>query len=425
MGYPVAYRSGARKYQSGGFQNPLTVPPGRYGKPANDNWPRPDNDNVPGAGRPPLVKPPKDSTNPWPGFGADVADEALRRLIPPQYRIILDAAELGYSLMSADKTKMPTVRLENGLKKQCGYSTPPAGYVGSYRWHFGNFTNLCGYGGQALGDGAADPPMYAGDRYGNYGPFIAKNQSDRLSGSAQRSFIVAKFHKWRDPANAPAFQIQWDFPMKITGPLAPYELPAPLPAVVENPLPAMVPAPQGYAVPRATPMPATVPSPRSQPWAYVRPPSALPGRLPGFDPANEGKPVVVVNPGVVTNPVRRPPGPGVKERKVRAQGSLAVFNNLLGGAAKVYEDAKFYDDVLNAWYNALPGKKTARNPIEKGMELYRRYDEIDVQKAIIGVLIAVAGEKAGAYLDRARRVTGDNLGVHMYIQIPTGSAPRI
>ena len=59
------------------------------------------------------------------------------------------------------------------------------------------------------------------------------------------------------------------------------------------------------------------------------------------------------------------------------------------------------------------------------LELYRRADEIDVQKAILGVLFAVAGEKAGAYIDRARHVTGDNLGLNMYITIPTGSAPRV
>ena len=58
MRYPVAYRSGARKYQAGGFQEPATVPdPGAPRnpmkppytappKPANDPYPRPDNDNA-------------------------------------------------------------------------------------------------------------------------------------------------------------------------------------------------------------------------------------------------------------------------------------------------------------------------------------------------------------------------------------------
>ena len=85
----------------------------------------------------------------------------------------------------------------------------------------------------------------------------------------------------------------------------------------------------------------------------------------------------------------------------------------------------FINDVLDAWYNALPGKGKARTPAEKARELYRRADEIDVQKAILGVLVAVASEKAGAYIDKARRVTGDNLGLNMYISVPTGSAPRL
>ena len=64
-------------------------------------------------------------------------------------------------------------------------------------------------------------------------------------------------------------------------------------------------------------------------------------------------------------------------------------------------------------------------PDQKALALYRNYDKIDIQKAILGVMIAVAGEKAGAFLDKVRRVTGDNLGLNMYISIPTGSAPRI
>lgn len=421
MGYPIAYRSGARKYQSGGFQNPLTVPPGRGpGKPANDNWPKPANDNEPGAGAPKSFVPKIE--NPWPGFAADAAEEALRRLIPPQYRILFDAAELGYSIWSADRQQMPTVRLENGLTKQCGYATPPAAYRGSYRWHFGNFTTLCGLGGQALGNGQTEPPMYAGDRYGNWGPFIAKASADGLSDSMQRSFIVAKFHKWPNPANSPAFQIRWDFPMRVTGPLAPLEMPEPLPGTWANPIPEIVPKPIGYTVPSVAPMPATVPRPNTLPWRV--PVSRVePNHWPTLKPVTNA-PVVVVAPGTVTNPVRKPPGPGVKERKVRASGAVA---GALGIAAGIYEDAKFYNDVLNAWYDALPSKyqRPGLRPDQKAAAIYLHYDKIDVQKAIIGVMIVIAGEKAGAYIDRARRVAGDNLGLNMYISIPTGSAPRL
>ena len=70
-------------------------------------------------------------------------------------------------------------------------------------------------------------------------------------------------------------------------------------------------------------------------------------------------------------------------------------------------------------------KKPGLRPDEKARLLYRYSDKIDVEKAIIGVLKAVAYEKAGAYIDRARRVTGDNLGLNMYISVPTGGGPRI
>ena len=66
-----------------------------------------------------------------------------------------------------------------------------------------------------------------------------------------------------------------------------------------------------------------------------------------------------------------------------------------------------------------------KTPQDKLAEIYQRYDEIDVNKAIAGVLKAVAYEHAGAYIDRARRTASNNLGLHMHIQIPTGGGPRV
>ena len=103
----------------------------------------------------------------------------------------------------------------------------------------------------------------------------------------------------------------------------------------------------------------------------------------------------------------------------------AAARGALGIAAGIYEDAKFYNDVLNAWYHATPGKHDAKTPAEKALYIYRNADKIDINKAVLGVLAAVAGEKAGAYLDRARRTTADNLGLNMYITIPTGGGPKI
>lgn len=206
-------------------------------------------------------------------------------------------------------------------------------------------------------------------------------------------------------------------------PWFPMAVPNPLPATVDNPLPAAVPAPVGNIVPATGPMPATMPRVNPRAVVYAVSKSEAPNHWPKLRPDQVNAPNVVVAPGTVTNPVRKPPGPGVKEKKGR-MGS-AVARGALGIAAGIYEDAKFYNDVLNAWYHATPGKHDAKTPAEKALYIYRNADKIDINKAVLGVLAAVAGEKAGAYLDRARRTTADNLGLNMYITIPTGSAPKI
>ena len=136
-------------------------------------------------------------------------------------------------------------------------------------------------------------------------------------------------------------------------------------------------------------------------------------------------PVVVFSSPTVSNPVRRPPGPGTKERKVRAQGALAGLNGLLGAAAGVYEDAKFARDLVNAFYKALPNNKGAKDPVSQLRELYARWSEVDVNAAVLGVLKEVAKEHAGAYIDRARRVASNNLGLNMHITTPVGSSPYV
>ena len=202
----------------------------------------------------------------------------------------------------------------------------------------------------------------------------------------------------------------------------PMAVPEPLPATVTNPLPATFSPPVGNAVPANRPWPGALP--RTAPGIYVKPENNV-AETKWPQPGKVTVPVVVVAPTSVKNPVRRPPGKHVKERKFRAAPGAIV--GALGVAAGIYEDAKFAQDILDAWYNALPKylKEPGLRPDQKALALYRNYDKIDIQKAILGVMIAVAGEKAGAYIDKARRVTGDNLGLNMYISIPTGSAPRV
>lgn len=400
MGYPVSYRNGARKYQAGGFQNPVKVPPGtKPPRPANDNWRPPANDNEPGGGRPRVSLP---KAPPYPGL-PDIPPQ----LIPPQYRLPYEVVKYPWNYYSNQRTYPDTTDISTQLIHTCGPVFPkiPAYWQGRYAWHLGA-GNICGLSGQVMGEGLAVPPVVPPKR----GLIYAQRRPDWG--------IWAIIEQWWNDGDV---AVKPTIMQPVTGPTPSIEAPAPMPATVTNPMPAIVPAPVGNVVPAARPMPATVPDARPAANVYTRPQSNVrPDHWP--KPGPHPGPVVVVGPGQATNPVRKPPGPGVKERKVRASGAIA---GALGIAAGVYEDAKFYNDVLNAWYDALPGKKSAKTPAEKALELYRRADEIDVQKAIINVLIAVAGEKAGGYIERARRKAGDNLGLNMYISIPTGSAPRV
>lgn len=414
MGYPVRYRSGARKYGGGGFQNPLTVPPGRGpGRPANDNWPKPANDNDPGA---PHVTPPKNP--PFPGAPSveDFAIQVGESILPPQIRKAYEVGKAAYQAYEWFKNPAgyPEVDLGGDWELVCGpvFSMN----TGPYRWLAG-YLNRCGLGGQA-GPTAAEPVS----KYIESGWNLVKHDSVPLGNGTGRWAIVQSWKRLGKYNPASPYRLG-PLPRYCARPWFPMAVPNPIPATVDNPLPAAVPAPVGNIVPATRPMPATMPRVNPRVVVYAVSKSEAPNHWPEPRPDQVNAPNVVVAPGTVTNPVRKPPGPGVKEKKGR-MGSAAA-RGALGIAAGIYEDAKFYNDVLNAWYHATPGKHDAKTPAEKALYIYRNADKIDINKAVLGVLAAVAGEKAGAYLDRARRITADNLGLNMYITIPTGSAPKI
>nr|QJB19343.1 MAG: hypothetical protein [Microvirus sp.] len=424
MGYPLSYRNGARKYQAGGFQKPATIPPGPKRdpmhppytpppKPANDPYPRPDNDNVPGRGRyehPPFPKLPA-----WPGDPVAVAAAAGEIFLPPPVRKAVDTGRMVFQVYEWFKhpTAMPEIDTGGWWRVVCGPVVSPN--TGPYRW-YPSKSNLCGLGGQA-GNTLAEPWT----RWFEQGWMLVKHDSIAYGNPVGRWQVVQVWERVGYDTGAYAKGPVQKFPL---APYMPAMIPAPLPATVTNPLPAIVPAPVGNQVPDMKPIPARVPAARPGRSPYWRPSSvSRPGKAP--EPGKITGPVVVINPPTVTNPVRKPPGPGVKERKIRASGSLAFMNGALSAASGIYEDAKFANDIINAFYNALPGKHGEKTPQGKLAAIYRDYDKIDVNKAIFGVLIAVAGEKAGAYIDRARGMAAENLGLSLNVTIPTGSAPRI
>ena len=145
MGYPTAYRSGARKYGNGGFQNPLTVPPGKKPpRPANDNWPKPANDNDPGAG---AIKLPE-----FPAFpGLPAEDLAMRyavKLIPPPLRTAINFYDV-ISTYWPNMRKEPIFELP-GWIQGCGPNYPGGLYDAQFAWHKTGTATLCGLANQAL-----------------------------------------------------------------------------------------------------------------------------------------------------------------------------------------------------------------------------------------------------------------------------------
>ena len=269
----------------------------------------------------------------------------------------------------------------------------------------------CGLGGQALGRGSVVPegqPTNQNDATWT----LARQAADDLG----RWFNIQAWYGFSPYSRLPAVRLgTWAHPDAV---------PQPVPWSRPNQLPEYVPNPDGATVPAVRPMPATLPRGRPGNNPYTR--SNVNSRPSPRPSPNPSVPEVVVRPTPLPENIpREPPGKGTKERKVRARGNLAFLNAALGAVAGVYEDAKFINDLVNAFYNALPNNEGARTPQSKLAEIYRRYNDVDIEKAVLGVLQAYAGEKAGAYIDRARRTIAENLGLNMYITIPIGSAPRL
>lgn len=145
--------------------------------------------------------------------------------------------------------------------------------------------------------------------------------------------------------------------------------------------------------------PSRPPRPRTRPRQRPRYRPTFPG-LP-FEPVAEpnGPPrtelpksrTITVTPGVrgqvASNPyiARRPPGPGVKERKVKSNVAGLFF-----AIQRLAHTATEAIDFIDAFHDALPSKYQAKlgaTPQEKAAAVYRHLDKMDVEKAILNLLI--------------------------------------
>lgn len=107
----------------------------------------------------------------------------------------------------------------------------------------------------------------------------------------------------------------------------------------------------------------------------------------------------------------RPPPPGTKEAKFGGRGT-GVLGSLLATAAKVKDDVNFYNDVVTSFYLATGGKGKNVRPDKMIKYIYRHYDQLDIAELSKNLAYAVAGEKAGALLERARDYVSRNTLLH-------------
>ena len=232
MGYPVSYRNGARKYQAGGFQNPVKVPPGtKPPRPANDNWRPPANDNDPGAGGSGSVRLPNSPPYIPP---IDIPAEIERQIeirLPPPMRTAVQVAKTAYQLYDwyRNPAMYPEIDLGDTWQLVCGPA--PVTYVGPFGW-YGGAINQCGLGGQA---GPTSPLPVSKSIQSGW--TLVKHDRYNLGDTAGRWQII---QSWKRISTAPKTGPYRNAPIVKWGmvPIAPASVPNPVPATVADPLPA-------------------------------------------------------------------------------------------------------------------------------------------------------------------------------------------
>lgn len=149
---------------------------------------------------------------------------------------------------------------------------------------------------------------------------------------------------------------------------------------VENPLPpreVLVPDIPYIEVPWEIPLPLKpTPVPVNPP---VRPPWGRPPNAENPDPG--GEPSVPPRPVSPLNP--RPPGPGVRERKVKGNRG---FRAVLGAALSGYSEV---GDLVDAIYDALPKKyqlKTDKTIADKLKTLWKHIDRVRMGDAMANIV---------------------------------------
>lgn len=102
---------------------------------------------------------------------------------------------------------------------------------------------------------------------------------------------------------------------------------------------------------------------------------------------------------------RRPPGRGMKERKVAGPKGLMALMQFLNGATEM-------NDLANAFYEALPEHLKLKRPTElqKKQQLYKYWNEVDVTSALVNAALNQLTDMIWAQLGINTKAAGIRYG---------------
>lgn len=112
---------------------------------------------------------------------------------------------------------------------------------------------------------------------------------------------------------------------------------------------------------------------------------------------------------------RVPPRPREKEKKVKWTGPARILNAILVSLARVHGKGADLRDILKALDEALPKNLQLKGPDKKKIpklleNVYRNWDKLDAEKAILNVIKEIAEDVVGGFGDRLRSETAKNFG---------------
>lgn len=385
MGYPVSYRtSAARKERQ--LSRPENAP--ATPRPANDNKPyplKPANDNFRG-NLPPQVG--RFLKNP----ATKKAAQAFLRVHPVLAG--LSTAWMAYELLSEISAVklysgeglavLCSVSIGSGCLDQIACSDFSYCIGPSFRNYIG--PPVCGLGGQATSAFQRGTINLAG----NIDGVLVSMARPGFPGCHPNRNVA----QWQTTANYPANRerlhpqaVPWVATPRF--PYAPYRWIDPLKFIPVGDPSIVDPLPPPYEY---------LPD-REMPWPGERGNTA---------------PEYVAPPRVADSPRFRP-GPKEKEKKVKWTGPAQIAHAILVSAGRIHGKLADFRDIVGAFHSALPKElqlkgKDKRSVNKMLAQVFNHWDQLNGEKALLGVIKEVAEDVVGGFGDRLRSEAAKEFG---------------